>query len=235
MQRDRRKLLLPRRGVTPAVRGTAAKTSTTPSCTVAQADFTVPPQAGDLLLAFASTASDDAGLGSSGFAATGWTQILSGGGNTPAGSMSVFTRLAGGAEGSYVFDTAGASQANVVQIIAVRSCPSVDAIDASALTTGTSTIAPAPVISALRPGCLSVIAGAAAWSTAGAATWSPPIGLAAHIEAHDSSVDQVGFAVSGCMGYRVGVLAGSTGVRSMTVSRATPSWTATAAVLVRGL
>lgn len=235
MQRNRRRLLLPRRGPTPSVRGSAAKTSITPSVTVAQADFSSAPQPGDLLLAFASTASDDPDLGSSGFGITGWTQILGGGGSTPTGSMSVFWRAAGGSEGSYVFDTGGNSQANVVQVVAVKDVPPVGALDSYALATGTSLSAAVPLVSASRPGCLSVIAGAAAWASTGVNAWTPPAGLNAHTELHDSSVDQTAFTVSGCVDYKAGVLAGSSGVRNLVLSRLTPAWTATAAVIVRGL
>lgn len=236
MQRDRRKLLLPRRGPNATVRGSASKTSTTTTCTVAQADFVVPPQPGDLLLAFATTATDDGTLGSSGFAASGWTQLLGGGGGgSPTGAMTVFTRYAGPADGSYVFDTGGASQANVVQVIAVRDGSPVDAVDAAALSSGTTQGTVAPVLHASRPGCLSIFAASAAWPTVGSATWAPPGGVNAHVELHDASIDQTTFTVSGAVAHRAAILAGSTGARSYFSSRATPSWTSAAAVLVRGL
>ena len=93
--------------LTPTVRGSSLKTATDGTITVAQGDFSVAPQAGDLLVALCSI--ESSGMGSPGFPTpSGWTLSNATGWFVdpdigPAGEMYVFTKAWSSSDTTYSF------------------------------------------------------------------------------------------------------------------------------------
>lgn len=243
--RMRRELLLRRSATStpPSVRGKATKTVSGDNneVDVAQADFDVAPQNGDLLVAFLSMTAVDSSDGST-IAPVGWDLQKTGSvtGTSIFLNTRIYTRVAGASEGTYAFTYSNgtdAFRANAICVLAISGADTTNPIDGAIATmlsaTAGATAQNAPAAAPVSAASLLLCQWVAGYLTAGAATWTPASGMT-------EDVDFTGAGSSGTkicsasVDHKAITVAGSTGAQSATVSRASPGVTLACSITIKG-
>lgn len=221
-------------GTPPSVRGKAFGSAGSPGVvTVAHSAFDVPPQAGDIVVAFMWVGGQEgvgAGWNSSNsdhsvptnVAFTYRTFLSVDGPNSSSFALMLATRAVGGGEPDYTFTVFnGASDLALVECIAIQNTSGVNATvptpnSLSAAGLNTITTIDAPGITTSADGCLLVSGWAAFLVTLESASWTAPAGMT---ELLDEEFEVFGLEqMNAAVGAKTITTAGASGAQTGTFS-----------------